>query len=342
MMLEVKSNTLQFSFPEIHPQAKFSMSLQRTLRVGEGQLNALPPNLGSFPIRHVDDHKNSVPPAWVEHGGVMVPMWQSEALWLNFLSDPNRRYAMKYPFAVKIAAGKINAITGEPWHGGLSTNQDYAVFPKQPWLDGFKSKEGSVRQFVAAPLGEGRTVEGQVTGREEFGGIQIVVYPMKAEEYERRCQPATRQRIQPRSFYQHGGMITSTSYSVGRSYATSPDMGLGAGGDIKQQIYSDEYGIECWDTTNPQRCFIHLCNSQGWQSITGSAPPTKPLSADDYRARNYPWYDWYDEGSTVPGSATLDRVPGVSNPVHVVSDHTPLAQSNVIVLGPGSVRVGEF
>jgi len=33
------------------------------------------------------------------------------------------------------------------------------------------------RQFVAMPLGKGYTVEGQVTGRENVGGIQIDVFP---------------------------------------------------------------------------------------------------------------------------------------------------------------------
>ena len=49
-------------------------------------------------------------------------------------------------------------------------------FPKQPWLDGFAIERGKIRQFVAMPLGMGYTVEAQVTGKEDVGGIQIIVY----------------------------------------------------------------------------------------------------------------------------------------------------------------------
>jgi hypothetical protein len=50
----------------------------------------------------------------------------------------------------------------------------------QPWLDGFNSGGDSIKQFVAMPLGMGYTVEGQVTGKEEFGGIQLIAYKAKS------------------------------------------------------------------------------------------------------------------------------------------------------------------
>ena len=110
------------------------------------------------------------------HGGVFIPMYQSEALWINFSGD--------YPCAVKIAAGKINAVSGKSWSNGLSDDpQDYAVIPEQPWLDGFNVSEDFIRQFVAMPLGEGFTAEEQITGKAEHGGLQIIVYPMKHDVY---------------------------------------------------------------------------------------------------------------------------------------------------------------
>lgn len=42
------------------------------------------------------------------------------------------------------------------------------------WLN-LSLRPGLVRQFVAVPLGKNRTVEGQVTGTERFGGIQFEV-----------------------------------------------------------------------------------------------------------------------------------------------------------------------
>ena len=51
----------------------------------------------------MDDHADRVSETWKRHGGVMLPMYQSEAMWLNFHASDG------YAFAVKIAAGKINA-----------------------------------------------------------------------------------------------------------------------------------------------------------------------------------------------------------------------------------------
>ena len=109
---------------------------------------SLPPGLGRFPLNLVDDYADSVPANWGAHGGVFLPMYQAEALWLDFDGS--------YPMAVKVAAGKINAVTGEGWENELSSRpQDYVVIPEQPWLDGFSVMEGMIRQFVAMPLGEG-------------------------------------------------------------------------------------------------------------------------------------------------------------------------------------------
>ena len=92
--------------------------------------------------------------------------------------DQLRRFG--YPFAVKVATGKICAITGEAWVDHLNRDpQDYVVVPEQPWLDGYCVEKGVIRQFVAMPLGEGYSAEEQLTGAALHGGLQIVAYPMK-------------------------------------------------------------------------------------------------------------------------------------------------------------------
>ena len=88
----------------------------------------------------------------------MMPMYQSEALWI--------RFSAHYPFAVKIAAGKINAVSGEAWTTELQSEpQNYLVVPEQPWLDGFSVGAGLIRRFVAMPLGAGDSVEEKLTAR---------------------------------------------------------------------------------------------------------------------------------------------------------------------------------
>ena len=148
-MIELKENELHFQFPEVHEDAHCAIEFQRTLRIPDDERTwFLPPGLGGFPLRHLDDYAARLPEAWRRRGGVIMPMHQAEALWINFNA--------RYPFAVKVATGKICAVTGEAWVNRLNRDpQDYVVVPEQPWLDGYCIEKGVIRQFVAMPLGRG-------------------------------------------------------------------------------------------------------------------------------------------------------------------------------------------
>ena len=94
------------------------------------------------------------------------------------------------PFAIKIFVGGVNAVSGETMQESPASImrrltkiskdesvQDYVVPPKQLWIDGIANEKGSVRQFVAMPLGSGYSVEAQITGKEVTGGLQFQVIP---------------------------------------------------------------------------------------------------------------------------------------------------------------------
>lgn len=294
-MIEIKERQLVFSFPEVHPDARLTVTFMRTLRIpDDGKNYPLPAGLGRFPIRHVDDYGQNVPATWRERGGVMFPMYQSEALWLNF--------GGYYPFALKVAAGKINAVSGEPWRTGLHREpQDYAVIPGQPWLDGYAIEKGIIRQFVAEPLGLGYTAEEQLTGKAEFGGIQLAAFPMKRAAYQHHFPP-------PPEFMPSGPMFSMRDMPC----ACPPDMGLAAGGRMRQEIYEDDYELSDWDTESTSRCFVHLCNSMLWRQITGAEPPTVPPTAKEYAKANMPWFEYYDDAcKPLPGSANLATLKSV-------------------------------
>ena len=275
--------------------ARFAMSFQRTLRIpDDGRAYPLPPGLGRLPILRVADYLDRVPRAWRDCGGVFIPMYQREALWLGFHA------AAWKPNAVKIAVGKVNAISGKPDDKLLhADHQDYVVCPDQPWLDGIHTAHESIRQFVAMPLRLGYTVEASVTGGENFGGIQVTVFeplpgtfpdepPIKADSgLVRSAMPKT-------------GGITS--------------MGLGAGGEIRQKIYSDRYGIQVWDQHNYGQIFIHIINSLQFSEITGLEPPPTPINAKTYTEYGLPWFDLYDEakGSVAP-SERFGKVKTISD-----------------------------
>lgn len=323
-MLTIVNDHLCFEFGDIHPEAKLNINFQRTLRIpDDGKEYPLPPGLGLFPLRQVDDFKDNVPAKWVEHGGIFLPLYQSEALWLSFRPNSVDRRGT-YPFAIKVAAGKVSAVTGNEWTSGL-TAKDYLVAPKQPWLDGYAVGNGLIRQFVAAPLGTGFSVEEQLTGKAEFGGIQIEVFPMKWEVFKEKFPKA-----KPENIIRSRSMKGISGQSAGMLYASSSlcrmesdsdeqslDMSLAAGGKMKQQIFDDPYQLSDWDTDKGIRCFVHLANSVMWRGITKTDPPHIPFTVQDYARRGLPWYDYYSDSRTLEGT---EKLKGVKSLAEIAGD----------------------
>jgi len=302
-MIELRSDSLVFNFQGVHPSAVLTLNFQRTLRIpDDGRNHHLPPGFGRFPLRHVDDFASRVPRPWIEHGGVMLPMHQAEAMWICFDGQHDDARGVEYPFAVKIATGKINAVSGERWKGGVNRNpQDYVVVPEQPWLDGYSVEKGIIRQFVAMRLGDGYTAEEQITGKAEHGGLQIVAYPMKREVFERRF-PKT----------PHWDLGSRPSMPDIRCCASTTTMGLAPGGRMKQEVYEDPYELADWDLEHSSRCFVHIANSEVWRQVTGENPPTTSPSARQYTDAGLPWFDWYDDQNhALAGAKVLRKLKGV-------------------------------
>jgi len=300
-----------------HVRPRLTIGFERTLRIpDDGKAYPLPAGLGRFPLRSVDDFSGTVPASYTSRGGVLMPMYQSEALWINFSTN--------YPFAVKVAAGKINAVSGEPWASGLQRDpQNYLVVPEQPWLDGFSVGEGFIRQFVAMPLGAGYSVEEQLTGNADFGGIQLQVYPMCAESYYRDevapsipsslCEllPWLFEHLDKQDPNRHGTSLRRAFPSL--VLCEKESMGLAAGGRMRQEIYQDDHEFGDWDQTQTRRCFVHLCNSLVWRQVTGANPPHPPVTSREYKNAGVPWFDYYrDDLKPLKGSERLAGVKSVA------------------------------
>ena len=314
-MITLETDRLTFRFPEVHPDAACSIDFQRTLRIpDDGSDYPLPPGLGSFPLRHVDDYADRLPAAWQRRGGVLLPMHQAEAMWLSFDCDSG------YPFAIKIATGKICAVTGDAWAERLNRDpQDYLVVPEQPWLDGYCVEKGVIRQFVAMPLGAGYTVEEQLTGAAEHGGLQIIAFPMKRERYEQMQEESERLRLK------YMAEPVTESMAV---YA----MGLAPGGRMRQEIYDDPHGLDAWDQRHASRCFVSIVNSQQWQAITGERPPNQPPTAAHYAEAGLPWFDYYRDLEPVEATDTLKDISGVAA-LGAKKGDTPLPDNETISTG---------
>ena len=291
-MVTLEGDCLVFCFPDVHEEARLAVTFQRTLRIPDDDRHyPLPPGLGAFPLRHMDDYRRRVPKVWGERGGVLMPMHQAEAMWISFRGC--------YPMAVKVASGRINAITGSPLTQGLHrAPQDYLVTPDQPWLDGFCVEKGVIRQFIAMPLGRGYSVEEQLTRAAEHGGLQLIVHPVKAAVYRKL------QREQAGIARRSAG-----GFEIARRAA---DMGLAPGGGMRQEVYQDPFAPSDWSQKHMSRCFVTIVNAAVWPSVTGETPPSVSPTASDYTKAGLPWFEYYNpEAVALPGSDALLKVKSV-------------------------------
>ncbi|MET8570857.1 hypothetical protein [Streptomyces sp. NPDC004783] len=301
----------------------------RTLRLPETGTHPLPPGLGEFPVRRVADYADTVPEAWRARGGVMLPVYLREAMWLSFAGT-------REPAALQVGVGKVCAVSGRPWSDRLCREpQNYVVLPRQPWLDGINSGTGTVRQFVAVPLGMGATVEGQVTGEEVWGGVQLQAFTLndgelaRWREEERRRAEAPR----PRGAGPHAAfgaaMPPAAPAAPGAAPAgaagrqrSAPAMGLGVGGSMRQEVYRDERPLTDWAERPAGRVFVHLVTPPEWRRITGEAPPPSPVDRAAYTRAGLPWFDYYDQDAEdLAPTGTLQDVKPVGD--WIGDDHEP-------------------
>ncbi|KAH6879994.1 hypothetical protein B0T10DRAFT_412368 [Thelonectria olida] len=186
------SSTLQISF-------------LRTVRVQSEKttISDVPKGLGTFPLFNTQPYREQLPLQAASQGGLMFPMYEKEAMCIAFDCKQGDKFAVR-PFL-----GGINAISGKGLmtdHSNSSRKQDYIIAPDQKRLDGVSVQPGIVKQFVAmkpnpepkkdkratssganmaaAPetASKGGTVEWQMTGKDEVGGIQLQVIPQFKRE----------------------------------------------------------------------------------------------------------------------------------------------------------------
>ncbi|MEE4025051.1 hypothetical protein V1Y59_18340 [Gordonia sp. PKS22-38] len=275
---------IDFTFPEVDAAATLRITFHRTLRVPDDATTyGLPPSLGALDIRSTRD----INPRALSTADAILPLWQSEATWIDLTAPES------YPFLVKIGIGGINAVTGDAFTPEPDFDaEDYVEVPTQPWLDGFRVDDFTVRQFVAMPIGDGYTVAEQLTGTDD-GLIRFSVAPLRADVWAQRRQV----------FPEPGSFMVCDGDSTG--------MGLGAGGSIRQSVAAPIEPHENWDLDAGVEVSLRIVNSAVWQSLTDTPPHRAPLTIDEYRTHGYPWFEWYDDSLARQGGSRLNEVKTV-------------------------------
>lgn len=249
-MLYLDQQGLCFHFPDVHPKALCHINFHLADKPDPSPVRALMED-HRVPLFHLEEYAGQLPETWVKRGGLLAPVRSGQALRVSLSGN--------YPFAIKIATGKVNAVTGEAWTDQLNfEKQDYLISSQQGSLSGFQQPDGSIRPFVVSPMGVGATIEEEVTGAAEFGGIQLIAYPLKAAVFEKKHRPVLFSlRWDP------------DAEKNAREVAVKP-LGLSASEPVKQEtIKEDQYKPEDWETRQSRRCFIHLLDRDDFMRITG-------------------------------------------------------------------------
>jgi len=287
--------------------ASLRVGIQRTLRVpDDGGEYPLPPSLGRLPVRSAAEYPALVRHAAREPDHFLVPIHLQDAAWIQFdglRTDPR---------AVGIAVGTVDAITGQPWSGGLQASpQNYLVVPYQPWLDGFKVRKGVVRQFVAVRLHGGESVEHQLTGRDE-GGITLA------------------------SFLPKPGMLGENA-APRKPARQTRELGVGAGGRIGQRLYPDPFGPRTWERAPDRVIHVHLIDAGEFTRVTGEPVPRSPTDADTYSRFGLPWFEVYDSArGELPATANLSTIKSVDEIDSPSATSRPAAEPKKLL--PKNVR----
>jgi hypothetical protein len=289
---------------------ELAIKFQRTMRIpDDGKTYPLPTDLGQLPLRSVDDFSQTAPGAWMEKGGVIMPLARSEALWIWFSS--------RYRFAVKIGAGKFNMLSGEPWSPDLRRRpQNYLVAPGPPWSE----NNEVLRRYAAMPLDAFDSADCPLGAAAEAGGIHFQIAPMCAESHYREegafFLPPTIKDFFMKIIF--APMISAQLSEIARrhepwelEHLTAESIEPVLDHAANQEILEDPYDFAEWDQSQTVRCFVHSSSSSVWQHITGANPPLPPLTAKDYKEASIPWFSDY-QGDIKPFpegfSIALDKI----------------------------------
>ncbi|GAM37839.1 integral membrane protein [Talaromyces pinophilus] len=323
------------------------ISFHRTIRVPDSSASKslLPPDLGVFPLFSAKETR-----VWMGYAGIhetevsflpQVPEW----LKTKGGAQNGRRYA------IKVYAGGVNAVSGLPSITAAPPGQQDYV-------------------FVAVPLGKNRTVEGQITGSEQFAGIQfeivkgivwkrfrvycadgtVITLPVDDREnvdglcriiseklgktleasdlYDRnkmvRLERSRNENLRETRL-RNIGIVDSQNTSLleelykkerheyGYELSHSTDfihcaeplmswesqLGLAAGGFIKQHIQKDTHPASTWDHSTRTVFNVQLLSAQVFEEMTGFMAPAAPINAATYHKYNLSFFNIPEPPSTI-------------------------------------------
>lgn len=300
---------------------------------GSELTHGLPPGNARAAFR-VGEYDEACPESWIrgsaEEASYFVPVEAEHGLWLDFNGNLNHSHHV----AVLISVQGVNPITGRPVGddkleqyrkncpvhnvkfgeerfckacGFKWDAQNYLAGNATPypffWLDGFRAKDGEVRQYVFTE-DVARGVAAQIVGEERVFAIGVAFYLSKEEKppappsraYRgygdqntligasfdhhdtpfigyvgssgRRAKVSLR-AARVRSTGSFGSQVGSSVEDSADDYLrnSGPALEIAAGAKINQRIYQDPEKLDFWQDEPAGRLYINYCSVEVARSI---------------------------------------------------------------------------
>lgn len=114
----------------------------------------------------------------------------------------------------------------------------------------------------------------------------------------------------------------------------SADLGLGAGGKMRQEIYGDEYGIGTWARQPAETARIEMVDALAFKALTGIEVPAPAIDAETYTRFGFPWFDLLAPGlKDIRASERLSGVRSVGDLEGLAADEPlPISEAQVVRL----------
>lgn len=270
------NNSLHFRFPEIHPRVSCHIDFERTLRLPDplDRRRPLPGRAGVFAPLPIDRFADRLPPEIIERGGLIMPMWQADALWLGLWQWNG---FVHYVFALRLAWNDLNVVTGQEAGETIEARpQNYVILDGQEWLDGVGGPGVRFRQFVAPKPRPGTPLAARLANT-----IRISAHPLKYEN----LPPRVRRLLETDHMSDYAFHLLRRRFD-----------GLVEGiGDVQEIVIDRDYDRAAWHEDIVAECIVTVVDAVTWKEITGEWPPQRPMTESDYGRNHMPWAADYEE-----------------------------------------------
>ena len=268
-------------------QPKLTVNFQqRPGPPNDAKLYVFSAGLVDVPLCPAANFPDKLPASWLAETDFLALMNASEPFLIGFTAN--------YPFAVKLAVGSLDAVTGESALVSLQKEPpNYLVVSGESTVDGIKQ-----RSFVL-PLEAGCATNEQFFAGQKIGVIDVQMWPLCVESYfseevAHSIPPTLREFF---AWFVYGPSIEAKWTEIDRRDEKSRDDPLTDETEaiVLNTKYEDELDwryirelgdlreVADWDQTRSNRCCVHVCNPSVWQQITGTSPPQPRLASHPAR-----------------------------------------------------------